>query len=72
MTASFVIGMGNAMRIDSVMLNAKRDTCEMQIQAATYPWGNDAGDFKKRVDESLANQQPSQPAAPARPESPSK
>ena len=33
---------------------------------------DDAGDFKKRVDESLAKLQPSQPAPPAKPDSPAK
>ena len=54
MTASFVIGgtLGGK-RINSVVLNAKGDTCEMSIQTAYSGLNhNDAGDFKKRVDES--------------------
>src|SRR5713226_8256137 len=56
MTASFVIGgtLGGK-RINSVVLNGKGDTCEMQVQTAFSGLAhNDAGDFKKRVDESLA------------------
>jgi hypothetical protein len=72
MTASFVIGgtLGGK-RINSVVLNGKGDTCEMQIQTAYSGLAhNDAGDFKKRVDESLARQQAEQPAVPKKPESP--
>ena len=69
MTASFVIGgfLGGK-RINSVVLNAKGDTCEMQVQTAFSGLAhNDEGDFKKRVDESLATQQSSQPAPPPKP-----
>ena len=74
MTASFVIGGTlSGKRINSVVLNAKGDTCEMQVQTAYSGLvHNDEGDFKKRVDESLAKQQPSQPAPPAKPESAAK
>jgi hypothetical protein len=74
MTSSFVIGGTlTGKRINSVVLNAKGDSCEMQVQTAFSGLvNNDAGDFKKRVDESLAKQPPSQPAAPAKPESPTK
>jgi len=71
MTASFVIGGTlTGKRINSVVLNAKGDTaCEMQIQTAFSGLGNnDAGDFKKRVDESLAKQQPPPPPPPAKPD----
>ncbi len=72
MTASFVIGgtLGGK-RINSVVLNAKGETCELQVQTAYSGLvHDDAGDFKKRVDESLAKvQKPSQePAPPAKPE----
>jgi hypothetical protein len=41
----------------------------MQVQTAYSGFvHNDEGDFKKRVDESLAKQQPSQPAPPPKPE----
>lgn len=73
MTASFVIGGTlSGKRINSVVLNAKGDTCEMQVQTAYSGLvHNDEGDFKKRVDESLAKQQappPAQPSPPAKPE----
>jgi hypothetical protein len=70
MTASFVIGGTlTGKRINSVVLNAKGDSsCEMQIQTAfSGIANNDAGDFKKRVDESLAKQQPATPAKPDTP-----
>ena len=65
MTASFVIGGTlSGKRINSVVLNAKGDACEMQVQTAYSGLvHNDEGDFKKRVDESLAKQG-SQPAPP--------
>jgi hypothetical protein len=67
MTASYNIG-GNltGKRINTVLLNAQGDNCEMQIQTAFSGLGNnDAGDFKKRVDESLAKLKaaPTTPAA---------
>jgi hypothetical protein len=64
MTASFVIGGSlGGKRINSVVLNAKGDTCELQTQTAFSGLAhNDAGDFKKRVDEAMAKQQGSQPA----------
>jgi len=47
------------------VLNAKGDTCEMQVQTAYSGLiHNDEGDFKKRVDESLAKQQPAPPPKP--------
>jgi PEGA domain len=66
MTASFVIGGSlGGKRINSVVLNVKGDTCEMQTQTAFSGLAhNDAGDFKKRVDESLAKQPASPPAKP--------
>jgi hypothetical protein len=75
MTASFVIGGTlTGKRINPVVLNTKGDSsCEMQIQTAFSGLGNnDAGDFKKRVDASLAKQSPSQPAAPAKPDTAAK
>jgi hypothetical protein len=70
MTASFVIGgtLGGK-RINSVVLNGKGDTCEMQTQTAYSGLiHNDAGDFKSRVDESLAKLKAAPPATPAAPE----
>jgi hypothetical protein len=76
MTASFVIGGSlGGKRINSVVLNAKGDSCEMQVQTAYSGLAhNDEGDFKKRVDASLAQQQqtPPAPAPPAKTENPSK
>jgi len=76
MTATYSMGIGSIgqKRVNSVVLNVKGDSsCEMQTQSGFSGLGNnDAGDFKKRVDDSLAKQQASQPAAPAKPESPTK
>jgi len=71
MTASFVIG-GSAggKRINSMVLNAKENACEMQVQTAYSGLiHNDEGDFKKRVDESLAKLQAPPPAPPPKPDS---
>jgi hypothetical protein len=65
MTASYNIG-GNltGKRINTVLLNPQGSGCEMQIQTAYSGLvNNDAGDFKKRVDESLAKAQSAPPAA---------
>lgn len=72
MTASFVIGgtLGGK-RINSVVLNGKGETCEMQTQTAYSGLiHNDAGDFKQRVDESLAKLKAAPAAAPATPDKP--
>ena len=69
MTASYNIG-GNltGKRINTVLLNPQGTGCEMQIQTAYSGLvNNDAADFKKRVDESLAKLQGSQPAPAAAP-----
>ena len=63
MTASYNIG-GNltGKRINTVVLNPQGSGCEMQIQTAYSGLGNnDAGDFKKRVDESLTKLQGAAP-----------
>ena len=57
MTASYNIG-GNltGKRVNSVVLNSKDNgaNCELQVQTAFSGLANnDAGDLKKRVDESL-------------------
>jgi hypothetical protein len=70
MTASYNIG-GNltGKRINSAVLNNKDDgkSCELQVQTAyTGLVNNDAGDFKKRVEASLAKLKDNPPA----PESP--
>src|ERR1700677_3139649 len=73
MTATYTMGIGAAgqKRINSVVLNVKGDSsCEMVVQSGFSGLGNDdAGDFKKRVEKSLAQFQPAQPAAPAKPDS---
>jgi hypothetical protein len=64
LTASYNIG-GNltGKRVNTVLLNTAGTGCEMQIQTAYSGLGNnDAGDFKKRVDESLAKQKSTPPA----------
>src|ERR1017187_8208929 len=70
MTASFVIGGTlTGKRINSVVLNTKPEGCEMQVQTAFSGLvNNDEGDFKKRVDASLAQLQSQQPAKLAAPE----
>ena len=70
MTASFIIGgtLGGK-RVNSVVLNGKGDACEMQVQTAySGLTHDDAGDFKKRVDDSLAKLQSPQPATPKKPD----
>jgi len=71
MTASYNIGGTlTGKRVNTVVLNEKSEGCEMQVQTAYSGLGNnDEGDFKKRVDESLAKQQP-QPAPAKKPENP--
>jgi hypothetical protein len=70
MTASFNIGGTlSAKRTNSVVLNTKPEGCEMQVQSAFSGLGNnDEGDFKKRVDASLAKLQPAPPADAAKPD----
>ena len=76
MTATYTMGIGavGQKRVNSVVLNTKGDNaCEMVVQSGYSGLTNDdAGDFKKRVDKSLAQLQPAQPAAPAKPENPAK
>ena len=72
MTASYNIGGGlGGKRINSVVLNPQGAGCEMQTQTAyTGLVHNDAGDFKARVEESLAKLKGSKPADPATPQAP--
>jgi hypothetical protein len=55
MTASFTVGsVFSGKLMNSVVLNAKGTGCEMWVNTAYRGIEhNDAGDFKKRVDESL-------------------
>jgi hypothetical protein len=68
MTASYNIG-GNltGKRINSAVLNSKDDgmNCELQVQTAySGLFNDDAGDLKKRVNESLAKLAAAPPASP--------
>jgi len=68
LTASYNIGGSlGGKRINSVVLNSQGpDSCEMETQTAfTGLAHNDAGDFKKRVDESLVKLKGSKSSAPA-------
>jgi len=70
MTASFVIGgtLGGK-RINSVVLNAKENACEMVVQTAFSGLvHDDYGDFKTRVNQSLFRLQHPQLSPPAKPE----
>jgi len=55
MTASYNIGGSwGGKRVNSLVLNAQGDKCELQVQTAFSGLGNDDyGDFKKRVGDSL-------------------
>lgn len=76
MTATYSMGIGSIgqKRSNTVVLNAKGDTsCEMLVQSGFSGWTNDdAGDFKKRVDKSLAQLSPPQTSAPAKPDNAAK
>ena len=64
MIATFATGAGGSMRINSAVLNAKGDGCEMQMQPLYRgPFIEDAGDFKKRVNASLARIQSTAPSS---------
>src|SRR5580704_18903658 len=72
LTATYTMGIGaiGQKRVNSVVLNAKGDNaCEMVVQSGYSGITNDdAGDFKKRVDKSLAElqKQTPPPALPAK------
>ena len=76
MTASYNIGGSlGGKRINSLVLNAQGDKCELQVQTAFSGLAHDDyGDFKKRLDQSIAKQKEAPPAtAPAaKSEEPSK
>ena len=67
MTASYNIGGFLAgKRINSLVLNSKGNTCEMQVQTSYSGLeNNDAGDLKKRVKQSLDKQQAEPNGRPA-------
>jgi hypothetical protein len=64
MTASYSIGsILTSKRVNSVSLNPKSNGCEMQTQTSYSGLvNNDAGDFKKRVEDSLAKMKSDTPA----------
>ena len=56
-------------RKNHVVLVSKGATCEMQVVSNYSGWEhNDQGDFKKRVDDSLAKLKEAKPAEPAKPQ----
>jgi hypothetical protein len=60
-------------RTNRVTLVSKGTECEMQVVSNYSGWEhNDRGDFKTRVDESLAKLTAATPAQPAKPEAPAK
>jgi hypothetical protein len=68
MTASYSISGALRKRTNSVVLNSRGASCEMQIQSNYSGFAHDdAGDFKKRVEESLAKLKGSSPSEPAKP-----
>lgn len=55
-------------RTNEVLLVPKGTGCEMQVMSNYSGFEhNDSGDFKKRVDESLAKSKTAKPAEPANP-----
>jgi hypothetical protein len=54
-------GQHNVVRIDSVVLNANGDSCEMVLTGPEAGLSPDASSFKKAVDASLAKRQPAKP-----------
>lgn len=55
-------------RTNSVALTPQGSGCEMQVHSNYSGWNHsDAGDFKKRVDDSLAKLKVSQPSESAKP-----
>jgi hypothetical protein len=67
MTASYNIGgFLTGKRINSLVLNSKGNSCEMQVQTSYSGLeNNDAGDLKKRVKQSLDKLQVEPPQKPA-------
>ena len=68
MTASYTVGSSLRRRTNSVAVHPRGSGCEMQVESAYRGvMHDDAGDFKKRVDESLAKLKVPQPSEPAKP-----
>lgn len=60
-------------RTNHVTLVSNGAVCEMQVVSNFSGWEHtDRGDFKKRVDESLAKLKAATPSQPAQPEAPAK
>ena len=73
MTASYNINGALRSRANSVHLNPQDASCVMQVQSSYSGLAHDdAGDFKTRVDQSLAKLKGSTPSQPAKPADPSK
>lgn len=59
MVASFAIGVGDGFRIESAILNRTDSGCQLRISPLYQPGlANDAGDFKKRLDNTLSALKP--------------
>lgn len=70
MTASYNIGgFLSGKRVNSLVLNSKGNSCEMQVQTSYSGLeNNDAGDLKKRVQQSLDKLKAAQPEKPTTPD----
>ena len=73
MTASYNINGALRSRANSVHLNPQGASCEMQVQSSYSGLAHDdAGNFKTRVDQSLAKLKAATPSGPAKPADPTK
>ena len=73
MTASYSIAGALRKRTNSLVLNSRGTSCEMQLQSNDSGFAHDdAGDFKKRVEDSLAKRKGSSPSEPPKPADPGK
>lgn len=69
--APYTVGNTLRQRTNSMVLNPQGTGCEMAVQSAYRGLAHDdAGDFKKRVDDSLAKLKAAEPAEPGRPAEP--
>ena len=67
MTASYTVGSSIRRGSNSVALHPQSTGCDLQVDSAYRGlMHDDAGDFKKRVDESLARLKTVQPSEPAK------
>ncbi|MBZ5628771.1 MAG: hypothetical protein LAO06_07890 [Acidobacteriia bacterium] len=73
MTATYNITGAVTQRTNSVLLKSQGTGCEMQTQSSfSSLHHNDAGDFKTRVEESLAKLKGAKPSEPAKSPDPTK